>query len=347
MSIVSIKTEPTLSLTSMMYFLRALTEPACVVHVGVGRGVGEVHAWQSWGVPVALLIDADVNRLGWAKQLCAQHPGWKISSQFIANQEPEVQFHFASNPDEDSLVPMQLLTPIWANIRTVKAQVVASVSLDQVLSAQLTSSLGQQGASIWCLIDCLPADSILLSAEMSLARMSVVVARVLLTELPVDTPAGLLSAVAPYLEDKGFKCLSVLETTHPLIGYAVFVRDYKATHEQYVDALQDQLQIEQVNNAQQREQLSAQQAQLDRLVIELSTRVEIVTTQSTLIEAQKLEIDESRLHVARIEAGLVEADKVKLVLQGQQMHLHDELVRAEAQIALIKDLIFTSSPLQG
>jgi hypothetical protein len=341
------QTEPTQSLTSILQLLRTLTEPGFVVHVGAGRGVGELNTWQSWGLPKALIIEADGNRLAWAHHLCAQHPGWKIAEQVISTGDSEVQYHLASNPDEDSLVPMHRLNSIWANIRTVKTQTVPTTSLDRLLSAEWSEDDGQQTTGTWCLIDCLPADVILSSAEDSLAQMSVVVARVVLTDLSEENSAGRLSAVLPYLQTKGFKCLSVLETTHPSIGHAVFIRDFKATYEQNIDAMQDQLQTGKVLITRQSEQLSEQRLQLDRLVVDRDTQLETVTSLSQTLEAQALELYGVRQQLSQMEAAQADAEQGKLALQGRQTHLHDDLVRAEAQIDLIKELMFTPPSLKG
>lgn len=340
-------TESLQSLTSTLYLLRTLTEPAFVVHVGAGRGVGELHTWHSWTLPKALIVDADVNRLGWAQQLCVQQPAWKVAATVISNSGSEVSYHLASNPDEDSLVPMQSLTGIWPNIRSVKVQTVATLSLDQLLSAELESEQEKKTTSVWCLIDCLPADLILFSAEHSLAQMSVVVARVVLTNHHSAEPVGLLSSMSPFLQSKGFKCLTVLETTHPAIGYAVFVRDYKATHEEYVELVKAQLQTERVTIAQQNEKLSEQRLQLDRLVVDRDAQLDTVTSQAQTIEVQLLEIEEVKQQLIRVEALVAESDQGKLALQGRQDHLHDDLVRAEAQIDLIKELMFSSPQLKG
>jgi hypothetical protein len=348
MTIGSNHTESTQSLTSTLHLLRTLTEPAFVVHVGAGRGVGELHTWHSWALPKALIVDSDVNRLGWAQQLCVQQPAWKVAATVISNGGPEVSYHLASNPDEDSLVPMESLTCIWPNIRAVKVQTVPTLSLDQLLSAELAPELeGQHSAHVWCLIDCLPADLILLGAEHSLAKMSVVVARVILTNHQSAELVGLLSSLSPFLQGKGFKCLSVLESTHPSIGYAVFVRDYKATHEEYVELVNAQLQTERVTIAQQNEKLSEQRLQLDRLMFDRDTQLDTVTSQAKTIEAQLLEIDEVKQQLIRMEALVAESDQGKLALQGRQDHLHDDLVRAEAQIDLIKELMFSSPQLKG
>ena len=340
------KTEPAQSLTSMMLLLRALSEPACVVHIGAGRGAGELSCWQGWGVPKALIVDADAARLGWAKQLCARQPGWKAAAQLIANEAADVQYYLSSNPDEDSLVPMQLLTALWENIRTVKAKTVSSVSLDQMMQKELTLEFGQHTADIWCLIDCFPADKILLSAERSLLKMSVVIARVVVTDLPSVDSIGLLSTVSTLLYGKGFKYLQVLETTHPSIGYVVFVRDFKATYEQSIILMQTQLQTAQIAIAQQLEKFSDQQLQLDRLRVDRDIQLDTVACLSNEIEAKQLELDTARQQLQKMESVLAEIDQGKLALQDRQTYLRDDLVRAEAQIDLIKELIFTSPPLK-
>jgi len=339
--------EPTQSLTSILQLLRTLTEPSFVVHVGAGRGVGELHTWQSWGLPKALIVEADGNRLAWAHHLCAQHPGWKIAEQVVAKDGPEVQYHLASNPDEDSLVPMHRLNSIWANIRTVKTQTLSATSLDRLLSAEWSEDHGQPTTGTWCLIDCLPADEILSGAEDSLAQISVVVARVVLTDFSEENSAGRLSKVLPYLQANGFKRLSVLESTHPSIGYAVFIRDFKASYEQRIDAMQDQLKKEQVLLIQQSEKLSEQRLQLDRLMVDRDTQLETVTSLSQTIEAQVLELAEVREKLSQMEAAQADAEQGKLVLQGRQTHFHDDLVRAEAQIDLIKELMLTPPSLKG
>jgi predicted dithiol-disulfide oxidoreductase (DUF899 family) len=153
--------------------------------------------------------------------------------------------------------------------------------------------------------------------------------------------------MSPFLKGKGFKCLTVLETTHPAIGYAVFVRDYKATQEEYAELVKAQLQTERVIIAQQNEKLSEQRLQLDRLVIDRDAQLDTVTSQAKTIEAQLLEIEEVKQQLIRMEALVAESDQGKLALQGRQDHLHDDLVRAEAQIDLIKELMFSSPQLKG
>lgn len=335
------------SLNSILLFLHSLTLPAFVVHIGAGRGVGELNVWQSFGVPNALIVDADADRLSWVHRLCAQHPGWKIVPRVISNQVPECHFYHANNPDEDSLVALNCLTAIWENIRTTKATTVSTVSLDDLIIDQWPTAFDGQTSNIWCLIDCLPADSILFSAEQTLAHMSVVVARVVRTDLSVDSPIGLLSVVAPFLEEKGFKCLSVLETTHPALGYAVFVHDYKSTYEHYVETAQLQLKNLQTTVEQQIEQLSEQRLQLDSLILERNAQLENISKLLKTIEAQQLEVHEVRLQLEKMEGSLIETNEGKLTLQVRQTHLHDNLVRAEAQIDLIKELMFTSRPPQS
>jgi len=347
MTSVSAQVESTQSLTSILTMLRTLTEPTFLVHIGAGRGVGEMHTWHHWGLAQVLIVDADENRLAWAKQLCAQYPGWKVLPQVISNEGPEVQYHLASNPDEDSLVPMLRFNAIWENIRTVKTETLAATTLDSLLSVELATDRRPQTASIWCLIDCLPADLILFSAEQSLAQMSVVVARVVLKELASDNSMGLLSALLPDLQAKGFKCISVIETTHPAIGYAVFVRDYKATYDQFVASTQAQLQTDQATILQQREQLADLRLQFDRLVIDRDTQLEAVAGYSNNNEAKALELSDLRQQLTQMEAVLAETAQGKLSLQDRQTHLHDDLVRAEAQIDLIKELMFTPPTLQG
>ena len=341
------QTDSTQSLTSLLPLLRRLTEPTCVVHIGAGRGVGELHGWHNWGLPKALIVDADEKRLGWARHLCLQHPEWRLAATVLSNETSEAQYHLASNPDEDSLVPTQSLSEIWPNIRTVKAHTIPTTTLDELLSVELVAEQGKPVATLWCMVDCLPADLILYGAERSLAQFSVVIARVVLTDLQSDGPVGLLPNITTYLQGKGLKRLCVVETTHPAIGYAVFVRDYASTYQQYADAVLLQLHAANATITQQNEQLSEQRLQLDRLVIDRDTQLELVSNQAKAIEAQQIELQDAKQQLLKMEAVLAESDQGKLALQGRQGHLHDDLVRAEAQIDLIKELMFSSPQLKG
>jgi hypothetical protein len=97
----------------------------------------------------------------------------------------------------------------------------------------------------------------------------------------------------------------------------------------------------------QNEQLSEQRLQLDRLVVDRDSQLEMVSNQAKAIEAQQFEIQEAKQQLLKMEAVLAESDQGKLALQGRQGHLHDDLVRAEAQIDLIKELMFSSPQLKG
>ena len=139
----------------------------------------------------------------------------------------------------------------------------------------------------------------------------------------------------------------MLETTHPSIGYAVFVRDFKTSYEHSIHSMHGQMQSMQLTITQQCDLLREQQLQLDRLVLDRDVQLEAVARSANAIYVKQLEIDNLKHQLAKMESMLAEDAQGKLALQGRQTHLHDDLVRAEAQIDLIKELIFTSPPLQG
>ena len=67
---------PISPLPHLLQALRALYPPQCVVHVGIGQGMGELVEWRNWtNLPSAVLIDSDDTRMEWARH--GHPPTWR------------------------------------------------------------------------------------------------------------------------------------------------------------------------------------------------------------------------------------------------------------------------------
>lgn len=222
---------------TVLQLLQKIAPPDAVIHIGAGAGQGALHQWRTWGVPLALIVDADAERVEWAIQQCVDRPGWHVVDEVLAEADAEVAFYRASNPDRDGIFPPELFASLWPNLHTRATQQRAARSLDGVV-ADLADAPFATAENLWTFVDCLPALPILRGGSAALARTSVICAQVLLQPLDgLDLDAG-IDAITEYLQSQGFCFADVMPGNHPAIGHAVFVKDWKAILEPQIGALE-------------------------------------------------------------------------------------------------------------
>lgn len=211
--------KPVSPLEAAMLALRAACPPTGVIHIGAGHGRGVVHAWRAWDVEDAVLVEADAARFGWAQELASQLPGWHAIEAVVAASEHDVVYYSATNPDEDGLVQPELLAQLWPNLRSVRNEKKAALTLDS-----LVTPLPHAKRLNWLLIDCFGAEHILGGGSEALRHADVVVLRSVR-----NTQAGTLAnseyeQQASLARAAGLEPLPFFEATHPLLGHAIFVR---------------------------------------------------------------------------------------------------------------------------
>lgn len=207
-------------LPPLLQALRALYPPRCVVHVGVGQGTGELAAWRQWpDLPRAVLIDADGTRIAWARQ---GQSSWQVLHATVAASAATHPYHRASNPQEDGLLPPELLKPWWPQLTALGTEQRATQTLDQLVSPNSPSPAPANAH--WLLLDCLPAAALLQGANQLLAHTSVVCART--SQASADSPLAITShqALVDLLAPLGFVVLAQSETHHPALGYSLLAR---------------------------------------------------------------------------------------------------------------------------
>ncbi len=233
-------------------------------------------------------------------------------------------FHQASNPDESGLVSPQSLVSLWANLRSLSAESVATQLVDEVIREKASGWLDSADGAAWLIADCFPAGAILQGAQRWLARCSVVVVRVVLQSTASIPQAGEEEA-AKLLAPLSFRCLKVIASRHPAVGYAVWARDWDQSWRQEVQKLKHQI----AELAQTREAQAKAAAEQDRQLVGLRK------------ELTKLQAERGRL------AEQVKAQSERIVVLEQELSerdarlhaLEDEITRTEAQIDLIKDWV--------
>ena len=346
--------------------LSRLYPPHTLVQVGAGHGAGPMQQWRFWPKPpAAVLIDADAKRMQWAQALLEAQPQWHCVDAVIDETDGISVFYEASNPDEDALLDPRMLAALWPNLRRNGQMERPTKRLDTVLAELGLADDARAPGTTWLIIDCLPAPRILRGAPELLRHATVVWARALLQPLPEADDAG-LSAVESLLSQLGYRCVQVTGSNHPAVGDALFVRDWPgvlhrrlstagAEHAQLQQAIseaaaerdklkqglaevtrqRDQAHLERDQTQQQRDQLKqdlatagAERDKHAKLAAEREAQVKTITA-----ERDKLQQQMQKLKEETAEQG------------HRQRLLEEELIKAEAQIDLIKDLLLRDSVL--
>ena len=330
------------SIEAFVECLRQITPPDRVIHIGAGTGQGFMNSWQTWGVSAALIVDANEARLAWAQDL-----QWQVHSAVLAQEAKEVDFFTASNPNEDGLISPAQLAVLWPNLRSTETLPVQTQTLDHLVTA-VDFFPSVEKVNLWLMIDCLSSLAILKGATRTIEKASVLWLRVLLEPLN-SVDAGSLQEIDAYLNDFGYRCVSVVDSNHPRVGEAIFVRDWQdyvandmnekeslesenaalrqAHDEQHAIIANQQQHFD--NITQEREQVQAQLNEKQSHIDVLSLEKQQLQEQQSVFEAEKDALrqahDEQHAIIAnqqqRLENIIQEREQAQAQLNEKQSHI--------------------------
>ena len=323
---------------SPISLLQRMAPPQAIIHIGAGAGNGEMHQWRQWDVPNVLIIDADADRLDWASPLIVNKPDWRILTAVLAETESELEYHQATNPEEDGIIAPEHLNALWPNLRATAQGLRPARRLDHILMA--AGGALEQAIPTWVFVDCLPALSILKGAGAHIDRWSVIWLRVLLRPIADIDEGAALESVEAFLQGQGFRCVDVTESNHPAIGHALFARNWHAVLQPRIETLaqttatltkeksgleerRDELQGELATLAQTRDELS-------KLVAESHSRIEELTQER---DSHAQATRERNAHIDNLNRTNATLTEEKLTLTA-----HHEAQQAEvASLAEARD----------
>ncbi len=319
--------------------LRQLYPVHGLVHVGVGRGQGFAQQWASWQPARAWLFEPDEERLAAAQIRLGQPAGWEWQRTVIAAQSEERLFFEASLPLASGLIEPTALQRIWPNLQVTAQQSYRTQSLDSLIPAHEVN---------WLVIECLPALSILQGAEALLKQCSVVRLQLLLRDLAENLQVAYLTAIQAFLEQRGFVLVGFAEDIHPAIGEAIFCRPLIAEYNQQNQVLIEVQQQRTVERDQQAQALTEAQQQLQQRTAERDAQTKTVTEAQQI--QQKLdqvtrERDELKKQLQQQQEQVQRSESENREAQARQQLMHEEMLKAEAQIELIKDLLLRGESL--
>jgi hypothetical protein len=299
---------------------RQLAAPQAVIHIGAGQGHGVLHCWQRWPVAHARIIDADESRLQWlpAQATSTAAPDWQALVAVVADRDGDVDFHPASNPAEDGLLPVSALLGLWPNLRALPHNTQPAQRLDTLLTRHPLPAPSADAAT-WLIIDCLPALRILHGAADTLNRVSVVCLRAVLDPARLADPHASLAAAADFLAGQGFRCVHVGETNHPAVAEALFLRDDKTALQAALDA-QAKLATE---RAAQIDDLTKAKATADKLAADRAAQLDALTQAKATAEQLAAE------RQTQLDA-LAQARDAQTQLATERAAQIDDLTKAKA-----------------
>jgi len=336
------------SLGAWLNALSIFQAPTRIVQVGFGPTVGESDIWLDWPLTQALIIDAEPIDLDALKLKAKAQAQIEMQTQVIAEKEGSTQYFVASNPSENGLVDPNLLRMIWPSLALSHGKQCDAKTLDQATSKWLHAVSEPIVEPLWLIIEALPAVRILAGGTQLLTSSSLVCARVIIEAGLKGEPSGAdLDSVDQYLAQHNFKRAIYLPGLNPKVGHAIYARTQQInvlsqerdTLIGRVSELEKQLDTEKAASSDKYavavRQLEEAQAALKSKLIEAQQHTEI--KKSLEITATFLREKETRLEQELDRVQRLTAENQELA--HRQRLMNEELVKAEGQIALIKDLL--------
>lgn len=317
------------SLAGWLSHLRCLLPPRGILHAGAGLGT-TVARYAEWDVAKVLLVEADETRLERLGSALQGREDWSVQVALLSDREGETDFYIASNPNESGMLRPESLAGLWRNLKTREQYRLRTTTIESLLS--ISSSAAE--SYNWAMIDCLPALPVLRGASRYLEQWDVVLARVLLDESHLPGRGATKEELDSFLIPYGFRCATTEEERHPMVGSALYTRDWKLVSRVQQQRLLDE-RARQVDEARQRiEQLLTSQdehAELAReRLIQLQQAIRDRDQQAELAAERQREIqglvsahDEqaTRLQELDIQAGRAARaldEQAKLAAERQQ-----------------------------
>jgi len=358
------QTDPGLEAAQLVLSMaRALFVPDSVVHLGAGTGQGPLHQWRQWPVKQSLLVDSQANRMAWAKEWAEQSPSHYVKVATLGAEKTKASFQIASNQNESGLVDIEKLTGLWPNLKRVETLEVDSIGLDRLLE-ETDSGVFLLSSKIWLLVDFFCSAEFWTVASATLSKSSVLVIRQ--SKISLEGVES-ISACDKRLAALGFIRAADLESNHPQVIHGVYLRNL-STEVQQALSLSNQeakaknelaLKLEEESKgraalAQEKAALVQEKATLvqDKAALEkekarlIQEAAEFEQQKAKLTKetmALKVSLETQAKEFSATQLRCQELESINQNLENRQQLLHEELVKAEAQIELIKDLLLRES----
>ena len=320
--------------------LRILYPISGLLHIGSGTRAHIDH-YQAWQIPAVLFIDADQDRLSVISRRIEAIDSWKAHVVLLAEKEGEAVYYRASNPNESGLIAPEILKPLWQNLHTLDHENRTTKTINAVLAGRELKGWAENVN--WVISNHLTSLQILRGADRILDKWDVVVARTILDKnLIPEHPLLGKQALDEFMAENGFKPLASQSERHPGITNVIYLRNHqqgvqlrlahlrKDRDEQHYMAQQLQAEID---------QLKQQNTELETLRQQRDKFLKLVEQHQSTIEELTEQLDWQNKHQTNLENQIEEQKSRQTETNYRQQRIDKEIIKFEAQIDLIKDML--------
>ncbi len=221
------------SLAAWLDMLAATFPPHGILLAGAGNGAGTIVQWLLQRRVEAVLVEGDNRHYQHLARLLSQKEDLALKCMVIADQVRPVMFHQASNPAESGLFNPEQLHDIWPRLTSTESQIIEAPTTLDTIAAESCPKAN------WLIIDCLPADLLMQGATETTARMDVIICRVVMSQASSESAPGQIQHVQDALKDSQHRLAETVNTRHPAIAHAIFVRDVARQSQSLAKASED------------------------------------------------------------------------------------------------------------
>lgn len=292
-------------------FLQSLAPVEGWLYIGAGRG-DLLRETRFAKVPKLLAVEAEPH----ASQLLAhaiavhnnENSHWKALNALVSNRNGPATWHYLSRDEESGLLPADTLSALWPNLDEHQRTEHPAVSLSHLL-AQTDEDQAQYN---WLTIDCLPAARLLQGLGGALQSLDMIEVRVAIAGITIDDTGTTLEECDKLLLPQGFARLALEEADNPLLGRALYGRDFKL---QLAEMQNAYTALENLNDTLQKEREGLRNELQEQKNSEIQLKEKLQQTQTELQEQRRTAQLSTKL-LAKVEADTSElreryAEKVK------------------------------------
>ncbi len=326
-------------------FLQTLAPVDGWLYIGAGRG--EVLRETRFAtVPRLLAVEADEYTSQLLAHNTAAFENWEALHALVNNTDGPATWYQLSREEESGLLPAEAISSLWPNLGDLHRAEYPAVSLGRLLE----KTGENQEQYNWLTIDCLPAGRLLQGLNGFMEQLDMIEVRVAIAGVTLADTGATLEECDELLLPQGFTRLALEEAANPLVGRALYGRDFKL---QLAEALKVYTELETQNNALigQRNELRAENQSIQKECESLRSELQDQNGQNAQLREELQQAQQAALeHEGLYDTLTMQCDELKAIneviqkerermrhklesLRGSESQLTEKLKQVQAELA--------------